>query len=61
MTELKKKIKEFECFYENLKRSCPEDLNEMRTSWDELKDYCDSYFYFVEELKELIEEEEKQC
>lgn len=40
--------------YFNLKKYHPEDLTESRTDWDDLKDYADGMYYFIEELKNEI-------
>ena len=37
--------------YWNKKENSPEDLIESRTSWDEMKDYADGMYYFIESLK----------
>ena len=33
--------------YWNVKNNCPEDLIESRTNWDEMKDYADGLYWFI--------------
>lgn len=40
--------------YCNAKKRCPEDLVESRTSWDEMKEYADGLYYFIDSLKNEI-------
>lgn len=40
--------------YCTAKENHPEDLIEERTSWDELEDYADGMYYFIDSLKEEI-------
>lgn len=46
--------------YCKAKKRHPEDLIEERTSWDELKDYADGMYYFIDSLKEEIADGEIQ-
>ncbi len=36
--------------YWNVKNDCPEDLIESRTSWNEMKDYADGLYWFIDSL-----------
>lgn len=40
--------------YEHMSESFPEDFNEYRTSWDDLKDYADDMRYFINSLVSMI-------
>lgn len=44
------------CYFD-LKKYHPEDLTESRTDWEELKDYADGMYYFIEALKHEIASE----
>jgi hypothetical protein len=42
--------------YCSTKENFPEDLIESRTDWDEMKNYADGLYYFIESLKSEIAE-----
>lgn len=41
-------------YYLNLKKYYSEDLTESRTNWEDLLDYANGMYYFIEELKHEI-------